>query len=342
MINKSWLKEGAVLQDGKKIWLACGPFKPHKGPHPSKPSFYSSDFFSLEDNFLWSEDIAEVQLKDLCCFLKHYAEKPAEVKFKAPARDDFQNQFEQFQKSLQLTKLKKAVPVFFAENNLKMKPSYTAYFLESLFSRPKEKGFIYGMWNKGGGFLGKTPEYLFRLEKNYVQTMALAGTAKAVAKADLRKDPKETAEHHIVVQGILSSFKEKPAQQSNMYEDFFGSVKHLRTDFVFHKTSGVNFLSLYKTLHPTPALGGFPKEAALQWLLKYNKASNFRKNFGSSFGIHFPKGEGLCLTAIRNIQWNQTAARIGSGAGWTEKSQAEKEWRELKLKRKEVMKMIGL
>jgi len=48
------------------------------------------------------------------------------------------------------------------------------------------------------------------------------------------------------------------------------------------------------------------------------------------------------LVAIRNIQWDKNKSYIGSGCGIVKKSELNKEWAELTLKRNSVKKYLGL
>ena len=199
----------------------------------------------------------------------------------------------------------------------------------------KKSGFVYGFWSKDSGILGVTPEYLFEKKGRHIKTMALAGTGRV--SDSLLKDPKEVKEHQIVVDDLSSRFQKFSIKKSLMYESIFGDLKHLRTDIEFQ--SGGCFLSLIEKFHPTSALGGYPKKEAWHWLKKYNRPLD-RKRFGAPFSVYRPNGSAFCLVSIRNIQWDKKSVVLGSGCGLTAQSKLEKEWQELELKRKWVVRQL--
>ena len=325
MLSENFLTSGSILQTPKALYLAEGPFQKNKHPHPKQPCLYLSDFFSRKKYFLWNKTIKAFDKKKLLQFLSIHEEKHSKPPFITPPFDLFQKQFNDFKYS---KNLKKVVPVLFTKSFFWLSPRKLAFLIKNLLNC--SYGFVYGYWNEREGFLGLTPEYLFNKTKDFTFTMALAGTKKS-SNVHLKKDEKEINEHQIVVQGIIERWRGFLHRKSYMYEDYYGPLKHLRTNIILQNTSQIDFLSTVQKLHPTAALGGYPREEALRWLQKYDKEN--REYFGSPFGINFPNGDGFCLTAIRNIQWTLSLIKLGSGCGLTQKSQLKKEWQELHLKR---------
>lgn len=325
MLKKNWLKEGLIFEYGKHFIIAEGPFQNSKFPHSSKICFYTPDFFSKKYIFQHSANIHTIQRDDLLSFLKREQKKAPTLKWILPNRREFKNQFEKFQNEKQL---KKTVPIFFAQSNNVLNTQHRAWLLKNIVQ--KKEGFVYGIWTKNEGILGLTPEYLFKKNNQNIKTMALAGTGEH----NLTSDPKEIEEHQIVVNSLSRGWKN--IKHSPMHEWKFCGLKHLRTD-IFIQTN-LDFLSLIKKLHPTPALGGFPKRKALDWILKNESVP--RKRFGAPFAVHFPNRKSFCLVAIRNIQWNKQHIFLGTGGGWIKKSKKEKEWHELELKRKSILNTL--
>ncbi|MCM2323032.1 MAG: chorismate-binding protein, partial [Oligoflexia bacterium] len=113
----------------------------------------------------------------------------------------------------------------------------------------------------------------------------------------------------------------------------------------------VPFERLARALHPTAALGAFPRPAGWEWLQSRPGARN-RKRFGAPFGLLWSPGtpgtagqcelEATCVVAIRNIQWEGERVVLGSGCGLIAESVLEREWDELSLKRESVKRMMGL
>ena len=334
MLNKKFLNEGLIFQNNEQFFVAEGPLTLQNKPHSSKPCFYLSDFFSQKNFFIWSQKTIQIHRDNLLDFLSSYKETYPVPPWIEPRFNVFKNQFNHFQQAVQSTNLTKAVPVVFSKSSIGLSDKYRAFFLKNLLRTQKK--FIYGYWNPKEGFLGLTPEFLFKKEDNILYTMALAGTAQK-SDTHFMKNLKEIKEHQIVVQDIEQRWKDCSLQKSKMYEASYGNLKHLRTDIMIHSNT-LHFLSIVKKMHPTPALGGYPRNTALQWLKTYNKTP--RKYFGAPFAILLPNGNSLCLTAIRNIQWSPQSVLLGSGCGLTKDSHLEKEWMELKLKRKSVIQHL--
>ena len=69
-----------------------------------------------------------------------------------------------------------------------------------------------------------------------------------------------------------------------------GPIRHLKTSAKLKLKKDISFQKLCALLHPTPALGGFPKKLAWDLLLKWEKAEDFsRFGFGAPFGAVFKK-----------------------------------------------------
>ena len=334
MLSKKFFNEGLIFQNNEQFFIAEGPFTLQDSRHPTKPCFYLSDFFLQKGFFIWSPKITQIHRDNLLDFLNSYKENYAVPPWIEPCFNDFKNQFHHFQKAVQSSHLTKVVPVVFSKSSLTLSETYKAFLLKNLLQTQKK--FIYGYWGPKEGFLGLTPEFLFKKENKTLHTMALAGTAQK-SDTHFMKNPKEIKEHQIVVQDIEQRWKGFSIQKSKMYESAYGNLKHLRTDIMI-QSNNLHFLSIVKKMHPTPALGGFPRNTALQWLKTYNKIP--RKYFGSPFAVLFPNGNSFCLTAIRNIQWTPQSILLGSGCGLTQNSLLEKEWLELKLKRKSVIQYL--
>jgi len=327
---ESFLTAGLILQDRQRLFIASAPFEMDSKPHSSKTCFYFPDFFFKKDEFITSSHITSLGRKELIDFLRPYQKKHSAPSWLDPAFDDFKQKFSDFQSSQNLVKV---VPVVFARSFFVPCLKKKAFLLKNILE--KQVGFVYGYWNSHQGLLGVNPEYLFEKKGKCIRTMALAGTG--LISNSLLTDEKEVTEHQIVVDDLSDQLRDFQLEKSSVYEKNFAELKHLQTDIQFQ--SDLSFLSLIRKLHPTSALGGSPKEQALQWLLKYNHRVD-RRQFGAPFAIHFSNGDGFALTAIRNIQWDQTSTILGSGCGLTAQSRLEKEWRELQLKREWVIRQL--
>ena len=117
-------------------------------------------------------------------------------------------------------------------------------------------------------------------------------------------------------------------------------LAHLKTDIRVTVAESTPFTALVEALHPTAALGVFPRSAGLSVLGQ--DGPHGRGRFGAPFGIEWPDGRASVLVAIRNVQWTGTTVLLGAGAGLIAESRLEAEWAELALKRATVKGMLGL
>lgn len=341
--KKKWLEEGFILQnpEGKYI-LGQGPFS--YSSQPKNQSLYRSDFF-LEDKKPWIKPslVWKANKEELGLFL--FDSKPWRTckknklflfeRSQAPSFIAYQECFFQIQQAIQKGFFKKIVPIF-CETFLER--VQLIFFLQNLFKNTVlfSQAYLYGFWSKGSGILGCTPEVLFSKEGGCLQTMALAGTASHPGPS-LLKDSKELKEHYFVVKDIQESLENFPIQWNKdiIYEMLFPPLKHLRTDLKGKVTFPISFEQLCKALHPTSALGGYPKKQALICLKKQSEKKK-KRYFGSPFGFFEDSETAFCVIALRALEWSPLGSVIYSGGGLVKESLLQKEWQELFLKRQQV------
>ncbi|MBC6415745.1 MAG: chorismate-binding protein [Bdellovibrionales bacterium] len=347
--KKEFLEHGFIIQKANNTYvLGQGPFT--QGGYPYPLSVYRPDFF-LEHKQPWfyPRKLFILNRKQMYDFL---FEKKTENKMfqkdliknffshsQKPNFISYQQCFIQAKKALCENKFQKIVPTF-SEVFLKKIPLLD--FLQRLFLKTRFlKGFLYGFWDKQSGFLGFTPEFLFHLNQKSFSTMALAGTDLKNSPS-LLKDKKQLKEHNFVVKDLkekLSDFVFLKTPQKTS-EIVFPPLKHLKTDLKGILKKSLDFEKICKILHPTSAVGGYPKKRALDWL-KQHKSQKARGFFSIPFGFFESSQKAFCLVALRNLQWNQKEISIFSGSGWIVESCLQKEWHELNLKRKQVKFFFG-
>ena len=344
-VNKDqWKKEGFLLQMASDQYLlGAGPFSVAPEPSINKWSLFYPSFFSsqskAEDWYIPSA-AAVFSKKQLLVFLEDQETKIniSDVKWQGPAFTVFRNFFLNVQEQIMRNKIQKVVPVFFETADYSLREGDILALIRRLISRLSGET-AYAYWSGQKAIIGGTPEYLFRKEGFYIQTMALAGTA-CDSQHDLLKDSKEQWEHQLVVEEIktlLAPFGKYCFSDTYVYS--VGNIWHLRTDFKLQSKSDISFEKLCYLLHPTPALGGVPREKALNLLTKFHQRHNLRYGFGSPFGALMGH-KAFCVVAIRNIQFIDGRAYIGSGCGLVKGSQIKKEWEELRKKRQLIRDIL--
>ena len=128
---------------------------------------------------------------------------------------------------------------------------------------------------EGAAFIGASPERLFRREGRLVRSEAVAGTrprgASSTADEDLRDEllgsEKDRLEHGFVKRGIGESLRplcDEVEVEDGVSEMRLASRRHLVSRVRAKLSDGVTDADLLGALHPTPAVGGYPKEGALR------------------------------------------------------------------------------
>lgn len=191
--------------------------------------------------------------------------------------------------------------------------------------------------------LAATPERLLRVVGGELCTSALAGTAARGRTPEddarlglrLRESKKEQEEHAFVVRALRRSLAaycselRAPEAPELLRLD---ALQHLHTPMAGTLRADVphSILDLAAQVHPSPAVGGEPRSAALAWLDANERA--LRGWYAGALGWISPRGEGDLAVALRTILLRATTARLHAGAGIVESSTADDELEETRLK----------
>jgi isochorismate synthase len=121
---------------------------------------------------------------------------------------------------------------------------------------------------KIGLWMGASPEQLLNFNQNKAQTVSLAGTQLNSDNQNFIWGEKEITEQQTVTKYIVDALKSCGAEvvKSEPYTFQAGSIVHIKTDIEAQFESEVNVLNLLELLHPTPAVCGFPKNEALEFI----------------------------------------------------------------------------
>jgi len=199
-------------------------------------------------------------------------------------------------------------------------------------------------------FISATPERLIQKKDNCVYSMCLAGSAgKGLTVEENEKngkwlinDLKNRHEHDFVVKYIKNTLKSF-CEELNipMYPRIMAtkSLLHLFTpvEGVLHQH--VSLIDLVKALHPTPALGGFPKKEACQLIAELEPLE--RGWYGAPFGWIDANGNGDFAVGIRSALIKQNEAKLFAGCGVVESSNPEEEYKETGIKFLPMLNALG-
>lgn len=102
---------------------------------------------------------------------------------------------------------------------------------------------------------------------------------------------------------------------------------------------GGHLMSLVSKLHPTPALGGFPRDAAMTWIQTHEAMD--RGWFGGPLGWFEQNGSGVAAVAIRCALISKKGSFAYAGAGIVEGSSPTLEWAETNQKFSTILKFFN-
>jgi salicylate biosynthesis isochorismate synthase len=192
-----------------------------------------------------------------------------------------------------------------------------------------------------GYFVGATPETLTRVRGATVETVALAGTAQrgqtpaedAGCRVALVGSGKDQREHAITLRAIREALEpvcDELHVDSEASLVALPHVLHLETSIRGRLKPGVGALAVAGRLHPTPAVGGWPRTPALKWL-RDNEPLD-RGWYAGPIGWVGRDGDGVFAVAIRSALLRGEGAHLFAGAGIVAGSDPEREWDETRLK----------
>ena len=198
----------------------------------------------------------------------------------------------------------------------------------------------------GPSFIGASPERLVRVSRGALETEALAGSIRrgvsasedaALAGALLHSE-KDLREQNEVLEDIVARLK-----PLGLMLDYplhpqlrrLANVQHLHTPIRAALPDGVRLLDVLAALHPTPAVGGSPRRAAVA---RIRELEGFPRGlYAGALGWLNARGGGEFFVGIRSALVEGTTARVFAGAGIVAGSTPEKEFAETELKFKAML-----
>jgi menaquinone-specific isochorismate synthase len=202
---------------------------------------------------------------------------------------------------------------------------------------------LYGVGRGSATFVGATPERLVRRRGSTVEADALAGSAPRGRTPDedarraqsLLDSPKEREEHEIVRRAVVSALSshcaDVRAPETPRLLRLEG-IQHLHSPVsgTVPESRGPSLLSLAAALFPTPAVGGAPRAAALEFLRQHEGAR--RGWYSGGIGWLAPSGDGELCVALRSALLRGDAAMLHAGVGIVAGSTPEAELDETRWK----------
>jgi isochorismate synthases len=199
-------------------------------------------------------------------------------------------------------------------------------------------------------FIGATPERLVCSADGQIQTMALAGSApRGKTKeedqrlgAELLKSSKNQGEHQLVVETIqnaLASLCSRVWVADTPRLLKLRNIQHLETPLMGDLKTGHNLLEAIEELHPTPAVGGYPRQAALSAIRAHEQLD--RGWYAGPIGWVGAGGNGEFAVALRSGLVEGPDATLFAGCGIVASSDPESEYQESCWKLQVMLRSLG-
>lgn len=199
-------------------------------------------------------------------------------------------------------------------------------------------------------FIGATPERLLQIRNGRLLTEAIAGSAPRGATAGedakyargLLESEKDLHEHTCVRDSILRRLQKvgvdgRAEAQPQLL--LLANVQHLRTRIEAEVGESVHLLDILPEMHPTPAVGGSPREDAVPHIAELEQIE--RGLYAGVVGWFNHLNEGEMIVGIRSALIEGESARLYAGAGIVEGSDPEKEMRETEMKLRALLDILA-
>ena len=200
-----------------------------------------------------------------------------------------------------------------------------------------------------GGFVGASPELLVRRRGRVAVSRPMAGTVptgdsaadEAGGLARLTRSPKEGVEHRLVVDAVAEGLA-KVADRVRVGRPEvvrLATVAHLATEITADLTGPLpTALELAGLLHPTPAVGGSPRDAALAAIAALEPFD--RGCYAGPIGWVDHTGDGEWAVALRGATLDGRRAHLLAGAGIVPGSDPDAEWVETEHKLRAMLEVL--
>ncbi|MFH4935820.1 isochorismate synthase [Staphylococcus cohnii] len=214
----------------------------------------------------------------------------------------------------------------------------------------EHNSYLFVLESKDSVFFSQTPEQLMEVKDDVLSTKAVAGTIKRTHRDDIDKanidaflnDKKNLNEHHFVVKSILNDINPYVEQIT-----FNKEPQILTNDHLYHLYTKIegrliqnSYIGLLDNLHPTPALGGYPKEEAISYI--ENNEFGTRGLYGAPVGYIDMYDNCEFIVAIRSMLIKKNQATLFAGCGIVQNSDADSEVEETAVKFNPMMKALGV
>jgi menaquinone-specific isochorismate synthase len=225
------------------------------------------------------------------------------------------------------------------------RPFPRADLLRRLRARAGAAAFVFA----SGGFVGASPELLVARRGRVATSRPMAGTvprgataaAEARGLARLTGSAKEAVEHRLVVDAVTEGLAKVADRVEVATPEVvrLATVAHLATEVTAELTEPLpSALELAGLLHPTPAVGGSPRDAAVAAIAALEPFD--RGRYAGPVGWVDAAGDGEWAIALRCAALQGRRTRLLAGAGIVPGSDPDAEWAETEHKLAAMLEVL--
>jgi salicylate biosynthesis isochorismate synthase/menaquinone-specific isochorismate synthase len=201
-----------------------------------------------------------------------------------------------------------------------------------------------------GAFLGASPELLARRRGAGVATVALAGSTRRSADPavddhlgeQLLHSAKDRSEHEIVARRIERALRPRSVWVEADAEPVLikvANIQHLATPIHAQLADPVSAVELAALLHPTPAVGGEPREVALHLIDELEGMD--RGWYAGPVGWMDAAEDGEFCVALRSALLRDRVAHLYAGGGIVADSDPAAELAETEIKLEALLPLLS-
>ncbi|WP_405127311.1 isochorismate synthase [Shewanella donghaensis] len=197
-------------------------------------------------------------------------------------------------------------------------------------------------------FISCSPERLYLRRQKELFTEALAGTTVRGLNQEeddflanqLLEDAKNSNENQLVRQQIVDvltplSHYVGADESAKIFK--LTHIQHLHRSIRAELKAGVNDFQLLQGLHPTPAVGGLPRESALNFI---RQREGYNRGWYAGACGYLNKYESEFSVAIRSALIEPGRINLFAGAGIVAGSDPLEEWQELENKLTTILSIL--
>ena len=220
---------------------------------------------------------------------------------------------------------------------------------ELVFKKMLQKyptAFKYCLYHPKIGFwIGATPEQFLKVDDAILKTVSLAGTQLYNENENVVWENKEVDEQQIVTDFIVNNLKKVSDNVtfSSPYNHKAGSLVHIKTDIQADVNDENAISDIINVLHPTPAVCGFPKDKAKQFILENE---GYKREFYAGFlgewnkdFLSYKENQFDLFVNLRCMEIEAKKVNLYIGCGITKGSSPENEFLET-VNKSQTMKTI--